>query len=91
MSPEDRESRRRLITQFWTMYQEDLEAARGLPAGTIDDFAQNLVAHVSAADGDAAIAAHNTGHQVLCKEAIDTLRLDWNVFRVGTHKSFGCM
>jgi len=61
MSPEDRESRTRLIGQFWTMYQEDVEAARGLEEGTIDDFAQNLVAHVSAANGDIAIAARETG------------------------------
>ncbi len=51
MSPEDRESRTRLIEQFWTMYQADVEAARELPEGTIDDFAQNLVAHVAEANG----------------------------------------
>jgi len=61
MSPEDRESRTRLIGQFWMMYQEDVEAARGLEEGTIDDFAQNLVAHVSAANGDIAIAAREVG------------------------------
>ncbi len=61
MSPEDRESRTRLIGQFWTMYQEDVEAARGLEEGTVDDFAQNLVAHVSAANGDIAVAAHEIG------------------------------
>jgi protease IV len=61
MSPEDRESRTRLIGQFWTMYQEDVEAARGLEEGTVDDFAQNLVAHVDAANGDIAIAARELG------------------------------
>ncbi len=61
MSPEDRESRTRLIGQFWTMFQQDVEAARGLPEGTIDDFAQNLVARVAAADGDIAIAANEAG------------------------------
>jgi protease-4 len=61
MSPEDRESRTRLIGQFWTMYQEDVEAARGLEEGTVDDYAQNLVAHVSAAEGDIAIAAREIG------------------------------
>jgi protease-4 len=61
MSPEDRESRTRLIGQFWTMYQEDVESARGLEEGTVDDFAQNLVAHVSAANGDIAIAAREIG------------------------------
>lgn len=61
MSPEDRESRTRLIGQFWTMYQEDVESARGLEEGTVDDYAQNLVAHVNAADGDIAIAAREIG------------------------------
>jgi protease-4 len=61
MSPEDRESRTRLIGQFWTMYQEDVEAARGLEEGAVDDYAQNLVAHVSAAEGDIAIAAREIG------------------------------
>ena len=61
MSPEDRESRTRLIGQFWTMYQEDVEAARGLEEGTVDDYAQNLVARVSAANGDIAIAAREIG------------------------------
>ena len=61
MSPEDRESRTRLVGQFWTMYQQDIEAARGIPEGTIDDFAQNLVTHVAAAGGDIAIAAQEAG------------------------------
>ena len=61
MSPEDREARTRLIGQFWTMYQEDVEAARGLEEGTVDDYAQNLVARVSAANGDIAIAAREIG------------------------------
>jgi protease-4 len=61
MSPEDRESRTRLIGQFWRMYQDDVEAARGLEEGTVDDFAQNLVAHVSATGGDIAIAAREHG------------------------------
>ena len=61
MSPEDRESRSRLIDQFWTMYQGDVESARGLDDGIIDDFAQNMLAHITAADGDSAVAAHNAG------------------------------
>jgi protease-4 len=61
MSPEDRESRTRLINQFWTMYQQDVETARGLDVGTIDDFTQGLVAHVVAADGDIAVAAREAG------------------------------
>jgi protease-4 len=61
MSPEDRESRSRLIQQFWAMYQEDVEKARGLDEGTIDDFAQNLLRHVDESNGDIAIAAREAG------------------------------
>lgn len=61
MSPEDRDSRTRMIEQFWTMYQDDVEAARGLTNGAIDEFAQNLVEHVTAAGGDIAVAAKEAG------------------------------
>jgi protease-4 len=61
MSPEDRESRSRLINQFWSMYQEGVEAARDLPAGAIDDFVQNLVAKVTAVGGDLAEATVDSG------------------------------
>lgn len=61
MSPEDRESRTRLIDQFWGMYQQDVEAARGLQDGAIDDFAQNLVELVAASGGDLAVAALDNG------------------------------
>ena len=61
MSPEDRESRSRLINQFWSMYQDDVESARGLPDGTIDDFTQNLVKKVAAVGGDVAVASVELG------------------------------
>ena len=61
MSPEDRESRSRLINQFWSMYQDDVESARGLPDGTIDDFTQNLVKKVAAVGGDIAVASVELG------------------------------
>lgn len=61
MSPEDRESRMNLISQFWAMYREDVIAARGLPDGAIDDYAQNMVAKVASANGDLAIAARDSG------------------------------
>ncbi len=61
MSPEDRESRTRLIDQFWAMYLDDVETARGLTAGTVDEFVQNMVAHASAAGGDIAVAAREAG------------------------------
>lgn len=61
MSPEDRQSRTNLITQFWTMYQQDVTAARGLPDGAIDDYAQNMVARIAGANGDMAVAARDNG------------------------------
>jgi len=61
MSPEDRESRGRLIGQFWTMYENDVIAARGLPPGAINDYAQNLVEYVRSANGDISQAAFDRG------------------------------
>ncbi len=61
MSPEDKESRTRLIDQFWSMYQQDVVAARGLPDGAIDDYAQNMVERVAGANGDIAAAARDAG------------------------------
>lgn len=61
MSPEDRESRSRLIDQFWSMYREDVETARGLPTGTIDDFVQHLVDKIAAAGGNFAEATVDAG------------------------------
>ena len=61
MSPEDRESRKRLIEQFWTMYEDDVVAARGLPDGAINDYSQNLVEYVQLANGDISQAALDRG------------------------------
>ena len=61
MSPEDRESRSRLIDQFWNTYQQDVVTARGLPEGAIDDYAQNMVERVGSANGDTAAAARDIG------------------------------
>ncbi len=61
MSTEDKESNQRLIDQFWTMYREDVVAARGLEPGTIQDFTDNMVAKVREAGNDMAMAAMNQG------------------------------
>jgi protease-4 len=61
MSPEDRESRQRLIDQFWAMYESDVVAARGLPQGAINDYSQNLVEYVRSANGDISQAALDRG------------------------------
>jgi protease-4 len=61
MSPEDRESRRRLVDHLWASYQRRVVEARGLAADAIEDYAQNLVAHTEAAGGDLAIVARDRG------------------------------
>ena len=61
MSPEDRASRLNLINQFWSMYQQDVVAARGLPENAIDDYAQNMVAKGVSVNGDLAVAARDNG------------------------------
>jgi len=61
MSPEDRESRRRLIDQFWTMYENDVVAARGLPEGAIHDYSENLLEYVRSTNGDISQAALDRG------------------------------
>ena len=61
MSPEDRESRSNMLDHLWTAYQDSVVTARGLPEGAIDDYAQNLVAHVETAGGDLAIVARERG------------------------------
>jgi protease-4 len=75
MSPEDRESRARLVGQFWSMYLQDVESARGLESGSIDDFSQNMVRHAEAAGGDIAIAAREAGlvDELLSRAEIRTL------------------
>jgi protease-4 len=61
MSPEDRESRSRLIEQFWSMYEDDVVAARGMPEGSINDYSQNMLEYVSNANGDISQAALDRG------------------------------
>ena len=61
MSPEDRESRQRLVDHLWTSYEESVVDARGLAADSVDDYSQNLVAHTEAAGGDLAIVARDRG------------------------------
>ncbi len=61
MSDADRQAAERLVEQLWSMYRSEVVAARGLEAGAIDDFATNLVEHVSRTNGDIAIAARDLG------------------------------
>jgi len=61
MSEENRADTSRIVEQLWSMYREAVTVARGLEAGALDDFANNLVEHVSANGGDVAEAALEFG------------------------------
>jgi protease-4 len=61
MSPEDRESRSRMLEHLWASYQDSVVTARGLPEGAINAYAQDMVAQVESAGGDLAIAARDRG------------------------------
>ncbi len=61
MSDEDRESTLRLVEQLWSLYQADVETARELETGAIDDFTDNFTEIVEEAGGDMAIAAAQYG------------------------------
>ena len=61
MSDEDRETTLRLVEQLWSLYQVDVETARELEAGTIEDFTNNFSEIVEEAGGDLATAAAQYG------------------------------
>jgi protease-4 len=61
MSEEDRESMSRLLDQLWLLYSADVEAARGLDGGTIDDLAANLLDRLEAEGGSLAELAVASG------------------------------
>ena len=61
MSDEDRESTQDLVSQLWQIYQDDVEEARGLEQGVIDDYAINYLLNVEAANGDPAAVAVQQG------------------------------
>jgi len=61
MSDEDRETTLRLIDQLWTLYRSDVETARGLEDGSIEEFTTNFLEKIKAANGDIAIAARDHG------------------------------
>lgn len=61
MSPEDRETRQRLIDQLWQLYQDDVVGARELEQGAIDAYAEDLVANAAASGGDVSAIAVQLG------------------------------
>jgi len=79
MSDEDRESTTRLIDQLWSMYRNDVVAARGLEEGAIEDFVVNMVQYVRETNGDIAIAARNFGlvDQLLSRNEMRDLMISY--------------
>jgi protease-4 len=61
MSDEDRDARSRLLEQLWGLYRDGIEAARGLDEGDVQAYAEDLLEHVRAANGDFATAALDNG------------------------------
>jgi protease IV len=54
MSDESREHNSQWVNQLWQDYTQQIETARQLPAGTLDDFVNNLDAHMTLASGNMA-------------------------------------
>ncbi len=61
MSPEDREQTLGILAPIWLAYQQGVEAARHLPAGSVDAYVRDLVPSLRAVSGDAALLAQQRG------------------------------
>ncbi|MDJ0929322.1 MAG: signal peptide peptidase SppA [Gammaproteobacteria bacterium] len=61
MSPEDREASQRWLDALWLAWQEDVRAARALPANDLNDYVERFADRVEAADGDLARVAAEAG------------------------------
>lgn len=57
MSPESRQETSALITELWQFYGTQVEQLRGLPAGTIHSYADNLHSNLKATFGNASALA----------------------------------
>lgn len=54
MSPESREHNEQWIGELWNGYTNKIEQSRKLPSGSINDYVNNLDAHMALTDGDSA-------------------------------------
>jgi protease-4 len=61
MSDEDRESSERWLGVLWSTYTRDVEAARGMPAGSVAAYVDELPERLGRASGDMAQAALDAG------------------------------
>lgn len=57
MSPEDRRASRQWLQSMWSAFQRDVVAARGLPPGALDAYANGFPALVEASGGSASAVA----------------------------------
>lgn len=78
MSDEDRESTLHLIDQLWSLYQLDVETARDLDNGVIQDFTDNFLEVLQETEGDIALAAleHGLVDELLKRTEIRELLID---------------
>ncbi|MGI9289885.1 MAG: signal peptide peptidase SppA [Gammaproteobacteria bacterium] len=61
MSEEDRLASEGWLRGLWAIWKRDVAAARGLDVADLDAYIDNLIPELRAADGDAALAAVNSG------------------------------
>ncbi|MHA7872930.1 MAG: S49 family peptidase, partial [Hyphococcus sp.] len=61
MSPEAKEANQAYLDVLWRRYISSVETARNLPAGSLENYANNLAAIMESVDGDFAQAALNSG------------------------------
>lgn len=61
MSEESKSHNAQLMNQLWAMYTETIEARRELPAGSINDYINNLDTKLAQAKGDSAALAAELG------------------------------
>ncbi len=61
MSDESREHNAQWINQLWSSYTQKIETARKLPEGSLNDFINNLDAHMAITHGDTAQLALEKG------------------------------
>ena len=65
MSADDKKASQRWLGALWSTYQHDVEAARGLEAGSLEGYANDFLANLALAEGDlaqVALDAHLVDH-----------------------------
>jgi len=78
MSDDVRDANQHLIDQLWALYQLDVETARDLDDGTIEQFSNDFLENVKATGGDIALAArdHDLVDELLTRTELRDLLID---------------